>query len=68
MTRASGKPHTTLEQIKAEIDRLSESQGTALKAAANVGMTPDEAKEVDERRTVITQLMQRMFLLKQKEQ
>lgn len=54
----------TVQQLKAEIERLSDEQSTALKTATFVGMTPDEAKEYDERRKKITRLMEELRILK----
>jgi hypothetical protein len=39
----------TVRRIKQEIDRLTGEQSPALKLAVYVGMTPDEAKQYDER-------------------
>jgi hypothetical protein len=39
----------TVRRIKQEIDRLTGEQSQALKLAVYVGMTPDEAKQYDER-------------------
>src|SRR5580692_12429752 len=39
----------TVRRIKQEIDRLTGEQSQALKLAVYFGMTPDEAKQYDER-------------------
>lgn len=52
-----------VHRIKQEIDRLTEQQAHALKQATFVGMTPDEAKEYDERRTLITKFIRELELL-----
>ena len=41
------KPGTTIDAFKAEIHRLLEKQGNALKVAAYIGLTPKEARECD---------------------
>ncbi len=51
--------HTT-EEIKREIDRLFEIQHQALDRATFLGMTPDEAKEMEARRKVITTLVDKL--------
>ena len=55
--------HTT-EEIKREIDRLFEIQHQALDRATFLGMTPDEAKEMEARRKVITTLVDKLVELK----
>jgi hypothetical protein len=67
MSGETTKAATTLQRVKAEIDGLFELQAKALKAATYLGMTPEEAKEVDERRKRITHLMHQMYRLKQSE-
>lgn len=59
MTETAAAVH----RIKQEIDRLTEQQAHALKQATFVGMTPDEAKEYDERRTLITKFIRELELL-----
>ena len=59
-------PSNTVEavhRVKQEIDKLTEEQVEALKQATFVGMTPDEAKEYDERRKRITVLVQQLATL-----
>ena len=55
----------TVHKIKQEIDRLTELQSEALKNATFVGMTPDEAKEYDNRRTQILNLVHRLETLEE---
>lgn len=53
-------PSNTAElvhRLKEEIDKLTEEQSNALESAVYVGMTPDEAKEYDERRARILKLI-----------
>jgi hypothetical protein len=57
----------TVEQLQQEIDALLELQQDALKRATYVGMTPDEAKVVGERREKITALVDRLAKLKASE-
>jgi hypothetical protein len=52
-----------VQQLKREIDRLTQVQADALKSATFIGMTPDEAKEYDERRQKITELVKELALL-----
>lgn len=51
-----------VHRLKQEIDRLTDDQSRALKQAIYVGMTPDEAKEYDARRTRITELVQQLAM------
>jgi len=53
-----------LSTIKREIESLNQQQAESLKSATFVGMTPDEAKEYDERRKKIARLVEEMRLLK----
>jgi hypothetical protein len=50
------KTAEAIHRLKQEIGRLTEEQSKALKQAIYVGMTSDEAREYDKRRTRITQL------------
>ncbi len=50
--------------LKQEIDRLFELQRAALQKATFLGMTPDEAKEIDKRRELITHLVDQLAALK----
>jgi len=52
------------QRIKQEIERLTREQSEALKSATFVGMTPNEAKEYDDRRKKITCLVEQLRLLK----
>lgn len=56
-------PHRA-EQLKNEIDALSEFQKKALQAATYLGMTPDEANEIEARRKKITALTNQLAELK----
>lgn len=56
---------SAVHQLKQEIDKLTEEQHKALQLAIYVGMTPDEAKEYDERRQRITRLVQELADLEQ---
>ena len=48
------------ERLKEEIERLTEQQSEALRAATYIGMTPDEAREYDERRDYILTLLREL--------
>jgi len=63
LPRESTNTLELIHTIKCEIDRLSEKQAEALKTATYLGMTPDEAKEYDERRERIAELVQQLQLL-----
>ena len=52
-----------VHRLKQEIDRLTEEQAEALKAATYLGMTSEQAKHYDERRRNITKLVQQLALL-----
>jgi hypothetical protein len=54
-----------VQRLKEEIERLTEEQTEALKAASFGGMTAAEAKQYDERRKTITRLVQELSLLRQ---
>lgn len=58
----SDSPNTVdaCQQVKQEIERLTRKQSEALKTATFVGMTPDEAKEYDDRRQQITRLVEQL--------
>ena len=51
---------SAVHRIKEEIDRLTEEQVKALKAATYVGMTPNEAKDYDARREKINKLIREL--------
>jgi hypothetical protein len=57
----------TIDQLKQEIDALFEMQHEALKRATYLGMTPDEAKTIEERRKKITALVDQLAKLKASE-
>lgn len=58
-------PIETIERLKQEIEQLTREQTTALKSATYIGMTPEEAREHDQRRARITQLTQQLLQLQQ---
>jgi hypothetical protein len=53
-------PSTSVRRLKQEIDELTLQQSNALKSAIYVGMTPDEAKDYDARRSRIMQLAEQL--------
>lgn len=53
----------TIEDVKAEIDLLTAQQTNALQMATFLGMTPEEAKEYDNRRSRITRLVKQLAML-----
>jgi hypothetical protein len=53
-------PSTSVRRLKQEIDELTLQQSDALKSAIYVGMTPDEAKDYDARRSRIMQLAEQL--------
>lgn len=53
----------TMEDVKAEIDLLTAQQTNALQMATFLGMTPEEAKEYDNRRSRITRLVKQLAML-----
>jgi hypothetical protein len=55
------------EELKSEIDRLFELQHLALDRATYLGMTPQEAKEMEARRKQITALVDKLASLKRGE-
>ena len=52
------------KQLKKEIDDLFELQRKALEAATFLGMTPDQAKEIEARRRKITVLVNQLAQVK----
>lgn len=61
-------PNDTAEAIhrlKQEIDKLTVQQAEALHTATYVGMTPDEAREYDERRRQILKYVQDLAVLEE---
>jgi len=53
----------TMDDVKAEIDLLTAQQTNALQMATFLGMTPEEAKEYDNRRSRITRLVKQLAML-----
>ena len=59
-------PSSTVEavhRVKQEIDSLTEQQAEALQRTIYVGMTPAETKVYDEKRQLITELIQQLATL-----
>ncbi len=56
--------HRSAQDIKKEIDALSMLQQEALRRATFVGMSPDEAKQVDARRRQIMALVDELARVK----
>jgi hypothetical protein len=54
-----------IDRLKRQIEQLTLEQTDALKSATYVGMTPEEARQHDERREKITQLTQQLRQLQQ---
>lgn len=57
---SSFEPHETrtlIQRITAEIERLSEEQNSAMRNAAVIGMTEQEAREYRQRGAKITELV-----------
>jgi len=52
-----------VERMREELDTLTEKQLDFLRTATYLGMRPEDAKEYDERRSRIAQLMQAMAAL-----
>lgn len=62
----SARPSETadaIHRLKEEINRLTKEQDEDLKMAVDVGMTPDEAKEYDERKQRILAYVQQLAIL-----
>ena len=55
----------TIHGLKHEIDKLTTKQTEALQRAVFVGMTPDEAREYDDRRTRISQHIHQLKILEE---
>ena len=66
---SSGSSETVAvaHRIKQEIDRLTDEQAKALRSATFTGMTPDEARDYDERRKAITKLIRDLELLRKEQ-
>jgi hypothetical protein len=54
-----------IHRLKEEIDRLTEEQTDAMKSATFIGLTTDEAKEYEGRRTRILELVEQLRLLEE---
>ena len=54
---------TAIHELKREIDRLNSKQVEALRTAAYGGMNTHEAREYDERRIRITELVKQLATL-----
>ena len=62
------EPSNTVEAIhrlKQEIDKLTEQQFVALQMSMQVGMTPEEAQEYDQRRNQILKYVQDLAMLEE---
>jgi len=53
----------TVHRLKEEIDTLNQQQSEALKTATYLGMTPDEAQDYDQRRSLITDLVRQLSII-----
>jgi len=53
-----------IERLTSEISRLSQQQSEALGMAALVGMTEDEAREFEQRRRTIGELVGELAMLR----
>jgi hypothetical protein len=58
-------PLDTVHHLKEEIDRLTEEQIEAMKMATFAGLTPDEAKEYEDRRAKILELVEQLRMLEE---
>ena len=63
-TRENQTEIVAIHRLKQDIDSLGEQQAEALKTATFVGMTSDEVIEYDKRAEKITELIQRLALLR----
>jgi hypothetical protein len=61
----SSETAEAIHRLKEEIDKLTLQQTEALKMAIYVGMTPDEAKEYDERRRRILEFVLDLRILEE---
>jgi hypothetical protein len=65
MTRINPLTSSVLiERLSSEISRLSQQQSEALGMAALVGMTEDEAREFEQRRRTIGELVGELAMLR----
>ena len=60
----SASPGRSIDNVKREIDELTLKQQEALKRATYLGMTADEAQQLEARRVRITALIEELFRLK----
>jgi hypothetical protein len=51
------RPHETVYSLKADVQRLLEKQGNALKVATHIGLTPTEASQCNARHVEIVNLV-----------
>jgi hypothetical protein len=51
------------QRVAAEINRLTEQQTEAMQKATVIGMTGDEAKEYNERRSRIAELVEQLAMI-----
>ena len=58
-------PRDAVHRLKEEIYRLTEEQIEAMKIATFAGLTPDEAKEYEDRRGKILELVEQLRLLEE---
>jgi len=58
-------PRAVVDRLKEEIFRLTEEQIEARKMATFAGLTPDEAKEYEDRRAKILELVEQLRLLEE---
>ena len=59
----SNETVATIHRLERQIDALADQHQKALQSAMYLGMTSDEAKECDERRTTINALMEQLTQL-----
>jgi hypothetical protein len=65
MSSNASRTSQTIHSLKQEIDKLTMQQTEALQRATFVGMTPDEAKDYDDRRTRILQYVEDLRILEE---
>jgi len=65
MLRDRSETTETIHRLKEEIDKLTEQQSAALKAATYLGMTTDEAKEYEQRRERILDYVKDLKILEE---
>jgi hypothetical protein len=54
---------STRQSLKDAIDKLTNEQMTVLRSAAYMGLTPEQTRECEERRSKISELMKQFFEL-----